>query len=382
MRRRWHSVAYALGATTATCACVFGCSLITSFDGYGGVDAGTIDPSCSARKSIPLPPDKVTSRSPRTLTGMMQSAKFIDITPTGPVPLPGYDIDEVCSSPTNKKGSCSNPAGIQADQEGTGADNAIAQNVASLGDARDFQVLITTPRDVIQENIENGKHGLAIRIDGYDGPNDDKVTVDVINVVGIVGSGDGGAKANFDGNDRLVLDVADLTSTTLQSKANDPNAFVRDGMLYALFREEFRIRLVAPSVDNKTRELIELPTFIPLMHMRLIGKVEPQAGGGLKMTTATITGRLPIASLFEAVFAYGVCPERGNFNNVDNKICSIADVLASGATRAATPCDAVSFAFQLNVVPVAPLDERTSRAAPPVTPVCTSKRPTTCPHIP
>lgn len=379
MARRWQFVAYALAAASTTGGIGIGCSVLTSYEGYGGGDA--VDPSCPNRRTIPKAPSAPAARGTRSLTGMMRSAKFLDLTKSPPASLPSFDLDGVCSTADNpRSASCAN-ANVVADQVGTGGDNAIADNVSVLAgpDSSSFAALLDPRQDLIGDNCKRGRHGLAITITNYDGtPNDDKVTVNVINVVGLAGAGDGGAEAKFDGTDQLLIDKADLVGTTVTSKASDASAFVRDGVLYATFTDEFSIRLFAPSFDLATRKIVEFQTHIPLSYMRLVGKIDPTSTAtGLVMKGATIAGRLPIASLFKSIYEYGLCPERGNFANIDKKVCNIADTLANGQTRPTQKCDAVSFAFQIDVAPAARLTEANARDAPaPAAPVCTSKLPT------
>lgn len=384
MARWWHSVAYALGAATAACAFVNGCSLITSFDGYGGRDAEAADPSCPNRKLIPERPPATSKANEKTYVGAAATIDFVKTKKDPSVqggtaynPIPGFDLDEKCTVRDDTASSPCTPRGasVVPDDPGTGGDNGIG---ALLAQVLPSGIFFQSQSDggvegFVTDGIARGTHGLVVRVKSYNGlQDDDDVQVELFNTVGVNGKSDGTGVAKFDGNDVFIFDGSNSPGGTDVPASSDAHGFVRGGVLTATF-EEFSLQLRGTIVrDGGTSDLT---VAVPLKRAYLIGAIKITANLGLEMTNGTLTGRMPIDRLFTEVENFGVClPPGASDDGVRQFVCQAADIGLTDDRRG--KCDALSFAYSVSIKP-AKLGTAGSRA--PAPPICATHRPP-CPE--
>ncbi|MBS2015075.1 MAG: hypothetical protein JST00_19445 [Deltaproteobacteria bacterium] len=379
MERRGQTVAIALLAVSAVTAC----SLVTSFDGYGGADK-----NCPQRRALPERPPPSSSKASNAYVGAMKSVTFARSKKNANLPggveysaVPGYDIDGRCTVDDDPSTAACRPRGkLSSDQAGTGADNGIGALLGPLltsgllaqqdGDAGADDVDI----DIITPGIASGAHGLVVRVDKYNGQSDDdEVTVELFNVVGVNGKTDGTGRAAFDGSDTFVVDASGVTTGTTVSSTKDDRAYVRNGVLTASFGNEFGLRLTGPRKTPDGRRGVATVE-VPLSRAVLVGPIKARPNG-LEMVDATITGRLLVSRLFEEILKYGICPSLPSFPAVRQPLCDAADIPSSPTRSKNLVCDAVSFAFQ---VTLAPAKLGTTEPRPPATTLCPGAAVPTC----
>jgi hypothetical protein len=316
-------------AIAAAAVLVAGCSLLTSFDGFTG--ASTSGASCPIAR-WPGPPAKDDGPGEDTVLFAWTSLGLAPPTDAGAGTF-GYDIDGVCTCPD--RGSCKNPlAGSKAcDEPGTGRDNNFGQLVALL-----VQYGAIDEKG-INQNVVDGKYGIVLRIDGYNGlANDTKVSVGIYDANGVAG---GGAPKN-DGNDDWIIDTNSIQGPTGFIPAFlDQNAYVAGGVLVASF-PRFELRLSTHPDDL----LMEFDVTGVHLTAHLTG---PK--GQVDVDRGVLAGRISLATLESVATVRGICTSVAT-QALEQTACALLDVASdySHDKAADLPCDALSAALAFTAV--------------------------------
>lgn len=312
----------ALGiAVLAGAGAIVGCSLILTFPDYVG-------DGCAHTRW----PDRPTSAAPggnRELVGAVKKMVFF----TGADA--GFDLDGLCTCPD--KPACKSPKGPKENCDlpsGTGIDNVGGSFIKGL----------YPPNDELQASLDQGKSGLVIRVQGFNGtPNDNDVVVSVYNVAALEVP-----PAKYDGADVYDVDTASILTPPSGSKYIDPNAYISNGILVAQLELDIRLDVKGSSSLPPSADVV----FLPLHQVKLVGRIEPVSGGGLKLTSATIAGRLTSTKALHEVGRLGLCQDGAAYQGAKFQTCQSADLAADhsedGQDKA---CQAVSFTLQIDVVP-------------------------------
>ncbi|WP_394822082.1 hypothetical protein [Pendulispora albinea] len=298
---------------------------MTSFDGYV-----PDKPGCEL-KTWPKPPKSAEPGSPNTLTGATRALRFGADTAGN---SPGFDLDGLCTCPD--RGSCTTKAGSGGRCDSpNGVDNTGASILALLFGS-----------EKLLEGIEHGLHGLFVQIDEYNlQASDRKVSVSLFNVVGVNGKTDGTGSATFTGNDEFIMDTESMAFEAQPgSKYVDINAYVTDGTLVAQFNS-FPLRMVFDPADGDPKVAVVQP----FESLHLVGRVAHDGHGGLQLQGATLSGRIAIANMFLQAGPASICAKDSRFGNIKETVCNAVDLHTGGNESA--PCDAISFALELDVLP-------------------------------
>lgn len=299
------------------------CSLVTSYDGFGG--------AAVCGDQIPGKPGIAAAASPNdsvAYTGGLSQIDFLGEDASTPL---GYDLDGLCTCHPDKA-ACRNPQGANqpCDPAGSGRDNA-----GGLFLAKVFQGAPSEPLDF----------GVAARLSQYNGaPDDSSVVVELYNIVGV--TTDAGSTPTVT-LDNTTIDIVE----TLRSHYISTDAYVAGGVLVARFNTfKFRVRAVNPLLDGGSFATVDTPLTAPV----LIGKVRVTTDNGLQLTNAQLVGRIALADLFDAVDHYGICQDSGPaFQQTRESICNSVDVPSKPVDDGKdTPCDAISIAIGIKMVPV------------------------------
>jgi len=321
------------------------CSLVTSYDGFTPADG---PPACG--KHAPARPTNAAPGGQGDLYGVASVLRFTDQADASTL---GYDLDGLCTCPG--AGSCrSKKDGKQGpcDPPGTGVDNAAGAIVTLLYAGTD------TSAFGLQQNIDTGVHGVAIKISGWNGlPDDPDVVVSLYNVGGV----DGGRLAYL-GNDEIYAAEESILAEPLGSRYYDPRAYVSGGVLVSEIDFSLRLVITPPSADA-SQEVIA-----PLHTAKLVGRLKKVGNTGFEMLDAQLVGRLPEGDVFEQLGKLGICQGTSAYDGVKENLCNALDINTNATNDGKdTPCDALSFAVGLVVKPA----KLTGHVAtPPTTPPC------------
>jgi hypothetical protein len=252
----------------------------------------------------------------------------------------GFDLDGLCTChPDN--GSCISPNGPKAPcDDPDGIDNAandIIKNIflrgATGGDA----------------TVDVGKNGIGIQIDDYNGGADDQdVTVQLYNVVGIDGDPDGGQVPAFDGNDKFVVEREQLTRTAnLTSQYIDTQAYVKGGVLVARF-PKLDVRFVPPPTSEN---IAGRTTQIPLTQALFVSRISV-TGGQVRLSSTQLIGRMTASDALREIARIGTCPTSPDYQGAKQITCNTVDT-PSDPNRDGKGdfCDAISFAIGVEILP-------------------------------
>lgn len=323
--RRSRAWAIALFAS-AGLAAAWGCSLVTSYDGFSG--------AAPCGKHVPGPPASDSPGDVGALVGVGTNARFEN---EGGAEL-GFDLDGLCTCHPDKA-ACTGKKVCDPDDD-TGTDNALGTLV---------NVFSAPPqaRALVDQLFRSGLHGLLFELKGWSGkPDDKKVTLSVFNVAGVNGSNDGGAQAGYDGND--VFDVASnylVAPSPPLSLVSDDAAYVTGGTLVAHF-PNLRFRYISPSPAGLGAVEIDLDDAI------LVGKPAKRGANGLAFDELQITGRMGSDKVLADLSILGQCPDGGFYQNQKTKVCAAMDLPAAHASDGkSSPCVSGSLAFGIAVAP-------------------------------
>jgi len=302
-------------------ACAAGCSLLTSYEGFGPAAEAT--PACGKR--WPARP-AIADSGERELVGAVSRLTLFDPPDGGRL---GYDLDGLCTCPDPRQACRPRSAEPPCDEIGTGVDNAAGEILGNIFSANG--------PDPLNEDLALGRHGVVVRIRGYNGRlNDPKVQVSLFNVIGLRDA----ERAAFDGRDAFVVDA--LESTDFGTHFIDTSAYVAGGVLVAAL--DFDLRLNAQVADAST------PVLAPIRAARLIGTVRIIGESGLELDDAQIVGRVRQEDLFRQIGRLGLCPGTELYPRVRTQACGLLDLPADpGRDRGDAPCDAISFAIGIRV---------------------------------
>jgi hypothetical protein len=305
------------------------CSLVTSYDGFTPGDG---PPPCGKR--VPARPVNASPGGQGDLYGVASVLRFTDDPDASTL---GFDLDGVCTCPG--AGSCrSMKNGKQGpcDPPGTGVDNAGGAVITLLYAGSDTMAF------GLQANIDNGIHGVVLKVSGWNGqPDDPDVMVSLYNVAGV----DGG-KLAYDGRDEVYAADESILAEPLGSRYYDPRAYVTGGVLVADIDFSLRLVILQPAADAAQEVMV------PLHTARLVGRLKKVSDTGVEMLDAQLVGRLPQGDVFAQLGKLGICQGTAEYDGLKNNLCTALDI-ASNATNDGkdTACDALSFAVGLVVKP-------------------------------
>lgn len=327
-----------------------GCSAILSFDNFTGKDP--LAAGCPLKR-WPERPNTAPGGTNDNIVGVTRAMKLTSAS-GGTI---GFDLDGLCTCPD--KGSCRNPKAAQAacDIAGGGIDNSAG---AFLGA---FQV---KDQD-LADGILKGRHGIAVRLDRYNGlPNDPDVTVTLYNVVGVDGKLDGTGTAKLDGTDVFTVDKASTGGPELLARFVAVDAYVAGGVLVAPL--DFDLRFV-----NVQPQLGPLAVTEAMKSVRLVGKIDDARNGKLTMKDALLVGRIPVSTMFARAASASSCSDAGLYPQFLEAVCGSLDLPTEEADDGKDKaCDALSFAMKLEIGPgnlapesaASPLDQTPCEAMP------------------
>lgn len=329
-------LAFVAAAAIAARIGLGGCSVVTSYDGF------TAD-GTTCGKRFPARPAAPTSGSAgdKELVGVASDVELIDDGAGGPL---GYDLDGLCTCPTDL-GACRTKTGRgEPCDQAKGIDNATGVMLRVLVASDDSR------NKAFTDNFRSGRHGLAVRVQGYNGGRDDPdVAVGLYNVVGVNGDADGGAQARFDGTDQIIV-ASDSTANpdNLAPQYVSVSGYVSGYTLVAPFAE-FPFRLEIPPMTGVGPPSV---TYIKLKAATFIGKLQKSAiDGGLAMTDTQLVGRLRVLDILEQLQAIHICRD-GGFDQAKAQACAALDLpLNAKLDGKDVPCDALSFALGVRIKP-------------------------------
>ncbi len=324
MRRGLALAAVILFGSSAALVIANACSLVTSYDGFGGATP------CGGR--IPAKPSGPSGGNEGT--AYVGALSFIDFIGSDAGKPYGWDLDGLCTCPD--KAACRNPLGANKPCDfpsGTAIDNQAGLLLGKLFQGADQ----SGPLD----------YGMGIRLTRYNGGADDSdVEVELYNVVHAYNAIDGGAPIG-DGKDFIVVDGTTIAvDATLGSGYVSTEAYVVGRRLVSSF-ESFKLRLRTPSPSGGTA-IVDAPLTAPLF----IATIDVNPAGGLHSTDAQLVGRMNVTDVFEAVSHYGICQDAATFQSTHDFICNNVDLptkpIDNGRDIA---CDAISIAIGMRVAP-------------------------------
>lgn len=312
----WHAL-----AVTASGLAIAACSLVVSYDGFH-------EDKVVCGKRVPARPGSGSGGNGGELVGAMSELRFLSA--DGATPL-GYDLDNLCTCPDKR--ACSNPSATdqQCDTANTGIDNAAGKILNLLfppeADGR------------IQESLRNGRFGIVLRVQDWNGTSDDAdVKVSIYNVAGIQSSA------------FLVDDASLLNPVDLGAKVFDTSAYVAGGQLVATF--DFDFRLEVPNGLDAATAPTSIVT-IPLSSSKLVGRISKNGDKGLVLTNAQLVGRVTVTRIFEQLGVFGFCQKDQGFSGIKTQACAALDLPSSPALDGkGSTCDALSIALGATFVPV------------------------------
>jgi hypothetical protein len=328
------------------CGCVvFGwaCTLFNPLDDYGPprsrpVDASRSDGAASADGAAACVsarwPERPTADGP-SVAELVVATETIDIGwPKAPgAPVPGFDLDGVCSCPGPP--SCVTPptGKVACDADG-GIDTAGTEVISGLLQLSEVTLDITA-------RIRTGEHGLVMRLREYNGgPDDSRVELAVFLSGGSEGAQEGApVPPRFDGNDVWTVDPSSLFDKNVppyRALFADTNAYVAGGTLVAsvdfpLRLSEFTMRLRGSIL---TAKLVADGASFRLVDGHVAGRWS---------TKELLTGLDTTGDPFDGDAGGGLCGDSGTYQLLKAKVCAAAD-LASDPQRDNTsaPCDALA----------------------------------------
>lgn len=313
-------------------AAAWGCSLVTSYDGF----TGSAPPPCGKH-----PPEKPSDDAPGdvgTLIGVTKTSIFLG---EGGTQI-GFDLDNLCTCP--EKPACKAATGkTECDTGGPkdGIDDAVNVLVGNFSTNQ-------AAGPLMDDAYAHGHHGLLVVVKNWNGRNDDpSVVVQVYNTSQV---NDGGT-AKYDNAD--VFDVAkeyllDTVSSPPAPQYFDNQAWVAGGILVAHITPTLRFRFIAPTVVPGGSSAVD----IVLNEAVLSGKLnKPPVPGGLSIDGLTIAGRMPDSALLKAIGMVGVCADQ--YAGAKLQACAHVDLptLHANDGKANATCTSMSFAFLAPIVP-------------------------------
>ena len=380
-RRVVSLAAFVLACTTASCAAILGFERLSEDPGDGGLgdassdgppsDAGFDAPTgpC-AELGVPLPPEDAGAGG--ASSPVLAALRLLDFgldVDGGRPQIPGFNLDLTCSVDIATS-SCTTkllPTTFETharDKTATGVDNAGFSLIEYISRFSD----VLSARG-INQGIQDGKYGAVIRVDGWNGQDDDdSVQVELFPAIG-VSSLDGGAKPAFDADDRWVLDSRFQVGGVLEaSTIKSDRAWITASRMVARFKEIVLTVLI--DVDPK-------PFEIRVRDAVLTATLAKDGAGRPVLEQGVVAGRWKTSDFLGQVRTIFVEDSNGLtntvlcdpvpgatliYNGVKSAICDGRDIRADSKDDGSEPCDAVSAAARIEAYSVSSLG--TFAAAP------------------
>ena len=330
-----------------------GCSLVTSFEGFGcdgpcldaaASDGGAVEAAADGSDDCthtrwPPPPSGTTDTTELTaITAVAALAAFGDL--DGGDAAIGYDLDGVCTCPA--PGSCRNATTDAAtcDEPGSGRDFAFRTTLLRLQPYG-----LSFDDNGLNRGLRSGQYGLVFRLDEYNGKADDgQVSFAIYDAIGVEGF-EAGAQPTYDGNDTWTLDVDSIRGGlgTLPNYV-DHAAYVTGGVLVA------NLDVVLDVIVYTGASALILPLDVRAAHVTARIRSVP---GGFALDDGLLAGRVMLSSLFRVSAALGYCPGSAVYEAFRPLLCGAADVNHDPAHDLAgdAPCDGLSSVLAFRTVP-------------------------------
>jgi hypothetical protein len=317
-------------------------------------DAGTtkdayVDPCRS--DMLPGPPDPPvgTGTDGNTYFFAVDSVNFTKPDGGGGV---GLNLDKECTCNGNPKDPSScvplTASNQNCDISGNGIDNSVGEIVIGAAKQGGYDV-----EGLAQRALANGRNGLLIKMEQYNGlPNDSRV-VFTFYVSGGPAYPDGGRVGNlpptFTTADNWTVDVKSLVAGANPMKyvgVNSTSATVTNGVF------------VATNLSGVVR--LDNGLVVDLKSMELTGKLVKD-GENFRIDDGVLAGRWTtsdalrnLGSLTDPTIDSGrVCDNPLNYGALKLRICSAADISSTGPDNTNVTCDALSLGLNYSAKPAA-----------------------------
>ncbi|MBI5534679.1 MAG: hypothetical protein HY898_18280 [Deltaproteobacteria bacterium] len=327
-RRAWWLGAFAI-APLAWLAC----NALAGIDEPVVVEEG--GPGACVPNRPPEPP-KTNDTGDAGAAFALHRVSFGDLSGIDPVPAsPGYDLDDACTclgDPSCAPLVASFPA---CDFDG-GTDNAF------LGLWAKYSAMIGMAE--VNQSINAGEFGFIVKIDGYNGLQDDPV-VDMTFLVASRANplADGGGPG-WTGSDQWnINDISFLDGGV--PRARDNAAYVAGGVLVARLANAGLLFLMNGR-----------PLRVDVTQAVLTARISVGVGGIPILDEGQFAGRIPQESLIAAISTLPlleepiVCASPTAFESVRAEVCKRADILRKSGGAKAARCDALSFVLAFDAV--------------------------------
>jgi len=267
----------------------------------------------------------------------------------GATEVAGFNLDRRCTTSVATSGCVLNTEAARSEtlwNDGLltpigprGADNASAKLIGEL-------IFPEFSQDRIAQLLQQGAFGIGATVTGYNGQkNDQNVRVYLMPFVRVQGGLPDGGVA-FDARDNWRIDSQWATGGG-QTDFDSADAYVRDGTLYATFRE-FIVRIPISELPGTTPPLVLRFTDVA-MSADVVGTAESDGGVSYALRNGRLGGRWSrsdilrsIAELRLAILGGGTVCASSYMSSVVKIVCANLDLAPKASDPERTPCDAFS----------------------------------------
>jgi hypothetical protein len=373
LRRAVPLVALTLACASASCAAILGFERLSEEPGEGGVDAASdaldggpdAGPDRCRELGVPPAPVDAGAGSVPAVIGALRLLDFGLDVDGGRPQIPGFNLDLTCSADIDS-GSCTTklrPTAFDThakDKSSTGIDNAGFSLIEYISRFSDM----LSARG-INEGISEGRYGAVVRVDGWNGlDDDDKVSVEIFPAIGFIENGNGGTSPAFDENDVWKLDNRYQVGGVLEaSTIKADGAWVNGRRLVGRFREVWLPLLI----DDDPK-----PFDVHLTDAVISATLGKDAAGKPVLLDGVMAGRWKTSDFLGQVRTIYLADSNGLvdttlcdnvrgaqliYNGVKDAICDGRDIRSDSADNQGLPCDAVSAAARIETYSINELGE-------------------------
>jgi len=372
--------ALALACATASCAAILGFERLSEDPADAGLadgasdapalDGGADGPSGPCGElGVPSPPADAAAGNSTFVLAALRLLDFGLAVDGGRPEIPGFNLDLTCSVDLASS-SCTSRLLAPAfetharDKTPTGIDNAGFSLIAYISRFSD----VLSPHG-INQGIQDGRYGVVIRIEGWNGqPDDDNVAVELFPAIG-VRAADGGVRPAFDEDDSWLLDSRFQVGGVLEaSTLRAARAWVTGSRVVGRFAE-----IVIPIFIDADPKPFE----VRVRDAILTANLETDGSGRAVLRDGVLSGRWKTADFLDQVRTIYIEDSNGLtntvlcdpvpgatliYNSVKSTICDGRDIRSDSRDNAGEPCDAISAAARIEAYSVRKLG---TFAAPP-----------------
>ncbi len=152
----------------------------------------------------------------------------------------------------------------------------------------------------------------------------------------------GAMTPEWDGRDRWFINAPNAYNPDRTVAINSDRAFASCGQLVASFAGLSRLHFISDQRE---------PSELRLTNMSVVGHFNAD-----DTLTLDVTGVITQADLLQTIYSFNACPpprsSAMDWTRLTQALNAGLDVLASGEVSPATPCNAMSIAFRIELVPV------------------------------